>query len=98
MALSTFRAALFAAKHFAAQTLAGVQQYFASLGAWGGKDEQEKPRKKKETPQEIVEPLPVEVIARLREEMLSASLAADVVSRAKARRTRADEEALILMI
>lgn len=88
----------FLRKAFSAKSFKGLGEFFASLGSWGGKVEEEKPRKKKEAQQQVVEPLPVEVVARLREEMLSASLAADVVSRAKARRIRANEEALILMI
>lgn len=87
----------FLRKAFSAKSFKGLGEFFASLGAWGGKVEEEKPRKKK-AQQQIAEPIPVEVVARLREEMLSASLAVDVIQRAKARRNRADEEALILMI
>lgn len=101
MALKSFRAAAFAAKHFAARALHGVTTVLASLGAWGGRAEE-----KKKKPHKVVEPdvveeaFPVDVVSRLREEMLSASLTAEVIARAKQRskRIRAEESALLLMI
>lgn len=98
MALKTFRAAAFAAKHFAARALHGVSVVMASLGAWGGKTEEKKRKKPKLAAPEVEESFPVEVVSRLRDEMLSSSIAADVIARAKTRRIRAEETALLLMI
>ena len=71
----------------------------ASLGGWSG---EQKPKKKRldDELETIQEAIPVDVVSRIRNEMLSASLAQDVIARAKSRakRMRSDEEALLLML
>ena len=69
----------------------------ASLGSWSGKTEEQ--RKKEVIDDVVAEPIHPMVVARLRDEMLSASLAQDVIARAKAAsRKRNNEVALLLMI
>ena len=98
MALKTFKAAVFAAKHFAAQALAGTQELLASLGAWGGYLKERKPKKKKEEIVEVVpEALPDPVISRIQDELISASLAADVIQRARTQAQRQRNHAAILL-
>lgn len=72
---------------------------FASLG--GTPDKPRKPVKaKRKKPQEEIEsPLPPETAGRIRDELLGASLTADVIERAKARAKRIQaEETVILLI
>ncbi len=75
------------------------QQVPASLGGWGG-DKEEK--KKKRKPEEII---PIESVvsaasSKFRDEAISMALADEIMSRARARtkKLRADEEALLLML
>lgn len=101
MALKTFRAAVFAAKHFAAQALAGTQELLASLGAWGGNLVIRKPKKEeKEKPVIVPEPIPEIVVSRIQSELLAASLAADVIERAKqqAKRRKNQQFAILLTL
>jgi hypothetical protein len=79
----------------------GVSVLFASLG--GSSRKEDRPRTKKQTPDEVAEALPPEVVSRLRGEMLSAAFAEDVIARAReaarvTRRKREEETALLLMI
>jgi len=73
---------------------------FASLG--GTPDKPRKPVKaKRKKPQEEIEsPLPPETAGRIRDELLGASLTADVIERAKARakRIQAEETAILLIL
>ena len=71
----------------------------ASLGGWSGEQKREKKRFDDDLG-EIEEALPLDVVSRIRNEMLSASLAQDVIARAKSRakRMRLEEEALLLML
>ena len=96
MAIKSFRAAVFAAKTFAAEALGGTRQFFASLGAWGGSLKNEKkPEKKQET---ISEPLPDPVIARIKDELLSASLAAELIERARKQAQRRKNQQLAILL
>lgn len=52
----------------------------ASLGAWGKLPDK---KREQEFSPEVKEDIPVQVISRIRDEMLSASLAADVIERAR---------------
>lgn len=73
-------------------------QVQASLGAWGPV-ERRKQRKRLDDDLDLVtEAMPAVEVARLRDEMLSASLSADVEARAKRRIKRMAEEAAILLI
>ena len=68
----------------------------ASLGAWGGSLKNEnKPEKKQET---ISEPLPDPVIARIKDELLSASLAAEVIERARKQAQRRKNQQLAILL
>jgi len=71
----------------------------ASLGGWTD-DRKRKKRRLDDELDEIQEALPADVVSRIRNEMLSASLAQDVIARAKSRakRMRSEEEALLLML
>ena len=71
----------------------------ASLGGWADDRKRKKNRLDDEL-NEIQEALPADVVSRIRNEMLSASLAQDVIARAKSRakRMRSEEEALLLML
>lgn len=71
-----------------------VRQMLASLGAAPYEIRRTKPVAEEEIEEPI---LPVD-IDRIRREFLSESLAQDLIRRAKARKARADEEALLLMI
>ena len=96
MAIKSFRSALFAAKTFAAQSLAGTRQFFASLGAWGGIKE-EKPKQEK-PPETVSEALPDPVVARIKDELLSASLAAEVIERARTQAKRRKNQQLAILL
>lgn len=71
----------------------------ASLGGFST-DRKSKVRRLDDDLEEIEEALDAGTVTRLRNEMLSASLAQDVIDRAKARakRMRSEEEALLLML
>ena len=68
---------------------------FASLG---GEHKHKRVEEKAEAPNEIIEPLPVEYISRIRNEFLSEAMAKDLINRAKQRKSRAEEEALLLIL
>ena len=69
---------------------------FASLGWARPHDVQRK--KQKKIVDAVTSPLPQETISRISDELLSSILADDVINRAKKRKTRAEEEAFLLMI
>jgi len=81
----------------AAEHLLSERVSFASLGGYGPVEQ--KSKKPKVIDEEIEEPIPAVDIARIRNEFLSASLAADLNERAIiARKRRAEEEALLLIL
>lgn len=71
----------------------------ASLGGFAPsaykKPEEEKPE---ELPEIVPEPIPAEYISRIRNEFLSEAMAKDLINRAKQRKSRAEEEALLLIL
>ena len=77
---------------------ADVPVSLASLGGWPAK--KRKKADEDDEPEEVSEAFPADVVSRIRNEMLSASLAQDVIARAKSRakRMRSEEEALLLML
>ena len=98
MAIKSFRSALFAAKTFAAEALAGTRQFFASLGAWGGGLVEKRKPKRVKPIETISEPLPDPVIARIKDELLSASLAAEVIERARKQAQRRKNQQLAILL
>lgn len=70
------------------------QQFMASLGAAPYQPK----RRRYENDEEVEEPILPGEINRIRNEFLSQSLADDLIRRAKTRKARAEEEALLLMI
>jgi len=72
----------------------------ASLGAWCPVEQPKKRKRRLDDDLDVEEALPAGEVARLRDEMLSASLSSDMEERAKKRwkRMRAEEDALLLMI
>lgn len=68
---------------------------FASLGA-ATERQRRKPKPDKEA--EITEAIGAEAVSRLRNEFMAESLTQDVINRARKRKSRAEEEALLLMI
>ena len=98
MAIKSFRSALFAAKTFAAQALAGTRQFFASLGAWGGGLVKEEKPKQEKPPETVSEALPDPVVARIKDELLSASLAAEVIERARTQAKRRKNQQLAILL
>ena len=89
----------FLKKSFSAISFKGLGEYFASLGAWGGKVEEVK-KKRKKIVDVVEEAIPQVVISRLRDEMLAASLTEEIIARAKARakQKRNNTVALLMMI
>ena len=77
---------------------ADVPVSLASLGGWPAK--KRKKAHEDNDLEEVSEAFPADVVSRIRNEMLSASLAQDVIARAKSRakRMRSEEEALLLML
>lgn len=73
-----------------------VQQHvLASLGSSG---KPSKARKIAQANDGVSEPISLEFVSRIRNEFLSESLAHDLIRRARIRKSRAEEEALLLMI
>lgn len=68
----------------------------ASLGGIRNESKQKITRVRKDD--EIASPLPESVISRIETELLAGVLADDVILRARKRKTRAEEEAFLLMI
>lgn len=72
-----------------------VQPVLASLG---GTPYEQKKQRISAIDDEVEEPLSAETVSRIRNEFLSEALANDLINRAKVRKARAEEEALLLMI
>lgn len=99
-----FQKCVFQADAFQAEQCDAPPPVVASLGGWGPFEKAPRRKKKEEVEfeQEVEEALSKPVVSRIRAEMLSASIAVEVIERAKesARKTkkRREEEALLLMI
>ena len=72
------------------------QQALASLG--GAPERIKRKNKPDEDESEVVEALPTATISRIQNEFLSESLAQDLINRARKRKSRAEEEALLLIL
>ena len=72
-------------------------QVLAPLGAWGGLVKEEKPKHEKQ-PETAVEALPDPVVARIKDELLSASLAAEVIERARTQAKRRKNQQLAILL
>lgn len=73
-------------------------QPVASLGSWGGKvvkAEKPNPVVVQDVPEE---PIPESYVSRIRNEFLSESMTQDLIDRARKRKSRAEEEALLLIL
>ena len=77
-------------------------QILASLGGFSPpakkKPEEVKEELPDELPEIVPEPIPAEYISRIRNEFLSEAMANDLITRAKQRKSRAEEEALLLIL
>ena len=78
------------------QTSEEPPQVLASLGAWSGIKE-EKPKHEK-PPETVSEALPDPVVARIKDELLSASLAAEVIERARTQAKRRKNQQLAILL
>lgn len=81
----------------ASSGVAGIVIPLASLGAASLYKVERKENPSADVQAQVQEAIPDDVVSRLREEMLAATMTAELIQRAKARR-RADEEALLLML
>jgi hypothetical protein len=69
-----------------------------SLASLGGHPIKQKKKILHVQDEEIQEPIPESYVSRIRNEFLSEALADDLINRARKRKSRAEEEALLLMI
>lgn len=92
-----FRSSSFSQRSFSVKSwrFDGIAPAIASLG--GAAYEQKKPRITA-IDDEVEEAISAETVSRIRNEFLSEALANDLISRAKVRKARAEEVALLLMI
>ena len=77
-------------------TAADMPVPMASLGGFSPKIKPEEPQK--ELPEAVPEPIPESYVSRIRQEFLSESMAHDLITRARKRKSRAEEEALLLIL
>lgn len=68
------------------------------LASLGSVAKPSRPRKIDQANDEISEPIALDFVNRIRNEFLSESMAHDLIRRARIRKSRAEEEALLLMI
>ena len=80
------------------QTSEEPPQVLASLGAWGGGLVKEEKPKHENQPETVVEELPDPVVARIKDELLSASLAAEVIERARTQAKRRKNQQLAILL
>ena len=80
------------------QTSEEPPQVLASLVAWGGGLVKEEKPKQENQPETVVEALPDPVIARIKDELLSASLAAEVIERARTQAKRRKNQQLAILL
>ena len=81
----------------------GVFTYSQEDGTPAGAMNDQGPEEVKEElpddlPEIVPEPIPAEYISRIRNEFLSEAMAKDLINRAKQRKSRAEEEALLLIL
>lgn len=72
-------------------------QLLASLGGFAPQVKQ-LPVKEEDEPEVVAEAIPDVDVTRISNEFLSAELAADLINRARKRKARAEEEALLLIL
>jgi len=77
-------------------------QLLASLGGFSPPAKKKREEAKEELPEEfpeiIPEPIPEAYVSRIRNELLSEAVANDLITRAKKRKSRAEEEALLILL